>query len=173
MIFIFYIYSKYLINQKSASFFRFYALVTFYALFFCCCQICFKNFVTFNSCKCRDKSNPMLLYCKFKGHYLPPCAPPLLAPLTLPFKNFNRATFTTYYIKKTAAKFTLNGVLLMLFFINLSRLLQFCHLEKITRPQDYFEILPVRKLKRLRNTALDPCSATFSNLRHTLKKFLN
>ena len=67
-----------------------------------------------NLCKCRDKSNPMLLNCKFKGHYLPPCVPPLLAPLTLPFKNFNRATFTTYYIKKAAAKFTLNGVLLML-----------------------------------------------------------
>ena len=31
---------------------------------------------------------------------------PLLAPLTLPFKNFNRATFTAYYIKKTAANFT-------------------------------------------------------------------
>ena len=39
---------------------------------------------------------------------------PLMGPLTLPFKNFNRATFTTYYIKKAAAKFTLNGVLLML-----------------------------------------------------------
>ena len=97
----------------------------------------------------------MLLYCKFKGHYLPPCAPPLLAPLTLPFKNFNRATFTTYYIKKAAAKFTLNGVLLMLnarfcyikIFYQFIAFITILSLEKITGPQDCFEILLVRKLK--------------------------
>ena len=106
----------------------------------------------------------MLLYCKFKGHYLPPCAPPLLAPLTLPFKNFNRATFTTYYIKKAAAKFTLTGVLLMLnaHFCYIKILYQFIafitifSLEKITGPQDYFEILPVRKLKKVKKQCPRP-----------------
>ena len=49
--------------------------------------------------------------CRFST---PLCPPPLPAPLSLPFKNFNRATFTTYYIKKTAENFTLNGILLML-----------------------------------------------------------
>ena len=52
------------------------------------------------------------LYCLV--NFLPHCVPPLLAPLTLPFKNFRRATFTTYYIKKLAANFTLNRVILML-----------------------------------------------------------
>ena len=45
-------------------------------------------------------------------NFLPYCVP-ASAPLTLPFKNFNRATFTTYYIKKVAGNFTLNRVLLM------------------------------------------------------------
>ena len=49
-------------------------------------------------------------FCKF----FTPLCPPLLAPLTLRFKNFNRVTFTTYYIKKAAANFALNRVLLML-----------------------------------------------------------
>ena len=63
--------------------------------------------------------------------------------------------------------------------VYLSRLLQFIafitilSLEKITGPQDYFEILLSASLKRLRNTALDLCFATFSNLRHNLKNFLN
>ena len=47
-------------------------------------------------------------------NFLTDCVPPLLAPLTSPYKNFNRATFTTYYIKKIAADFTINRVLLML-----------------------------------------------------------
>ena len=123
----------------------------------------------------------MLLYCKFKGHYLPPCASPLLAPLNLPFKNFNRATFTTYYIKKAAAKFILNGVLLMLnahfvilkFFYQFIAFITILSLEKITGPQDYLKYYWSASLKRLRNTALDPCSATFSNLWHTLKNFKN
>ena len=66
-------------------------------------------------------------------------------PLTFPFKNFNRATFTTYYIKKAAAKFTLNRVLLMFtfvvlkFFINLSRLLQrFFHVKPDKAPGPNF-----------------------------------
>ena len=50
----------------------------------------------------------------FLVNFLPHCVPTFLAPLTLPFKNFNRAMFTTYYIKKTAENFTLNKVLLML-----------------------------------------------------------
>ena len=41
--------------------------------------------------------------CKFSTSL---CPSPLLAPLTLLFKGFNRAKFTTYYIKKTAANFT-------------------------------------------------------------------
>ena len=112
----------------------------------------------------------MLLYSKFKEHYLPPCAPPLLAPLTLPFKNFNRATFTTYYIKKAPEKFTLNGVLLMLN-------AHFCYIKIFLSIYRVYYNFVIRKnyrgarLKRLRNTALDPCSATFSNLWHTLKNF--
>ena len=67
--------------------------------------------------------------------FVPHCVPlPLLALLTSLFKTFNRNTFTTYDIKKTAENFTLNRVLLMLnayfcfnknFFIDLLRLLQF------------------------------------------------
>ena len=128
----------------------------------------------------RGKSNPMLLYCKFKGHCLPPCAPPFLTPLTLPFKNFNRAIFTTYYIKKAAAKFRLNGVLLKLN-------AHFCYIKNFLSIYRVYYNFVIRKklpgckiilkyylsasLKRLRNIALDPCSATFSNLRHTLKNF--
>ena len=80
----FYIYCEYLINQKSASLLRLCALANL--LFYCCCEIIvLKTLLYLISveciyCKCRDKSNPMLLYCKFKGHYVPPCAPPLLVP---------------------------------------------------------------------------------------------
>ena len=99
----------------------------------------------------------MLLYCEFKEHYLPHGAPPLLVPLTSPFENFNRTTFTTHYIKKAAATFTLNRGLLMqnahfcfnkLLFINLSRLLQFRH-KKDYRAAKYFQKLPFRKLKKI------------------------
>ena len=47
-IFIFYISSKYLINQKSASFFRFCALVNL-LFFMLLSNHCFTNFVAFNS----------------------------------------------------------------------------------------------------------------------------
>ena len=33
-------------------------------------------------------------------NFLPHCIPPLLALLTLPFKNFNRTTFTTYIVSR-------------------------------------------------------------------------
>ena len=105
----------------------------------------------------------MLLYFKFKGHYFPPCAPPLLAPLTLPFKNFNRTTFTTYYIKKTAANLTSKRVFLMLtapfcfikiLFIKLSRFITILSLKKITGLQDVLKYYRSASLKRLRNIAV-------------------
>ena len=81
-------------------------------------------------------------------NFLPHCVPLLLAPLTLPFKNFNRVMFTMYYIKKTAANFTLNRVLLMLnayFFFNKKILLSiyyvyyyFSDIKKITSPPKFF-----------------------------------
>ena len=48
--------------------------------------------------------------CKFST----PLCPPACGAPDFTIQNFNRTTFTTYYIKKTAANFTLNGVLLML-----------------------------------------------------------
>ena len=94
-------------------------------------------------------------------NFLPHYVPPLLAPLTLPFKNFNRATFTTYYIKKTAANFTLNRVLLMLnayfcfykkfIFRFIAFLTIFSDIKKITGPQNFLDILSVRRLKKVEN----------------------
>ena len=82
----------------------------------------------------------------------------LVGPLTSSVKNFNKVTFTTYYIKKTAVKFTLNKALLKLNahfcfikncfhqFIAFIKTLLF---KKITRAQDCFKILPVCKLKKV------------------------
>ena len=82
-------------------------------------------------------------------NFLPHCVLPLLAPQTLSFQNFNRATFTMYYIKKTDANFTLNRVLLML---NANYLLVHCiYYKNITDPPNFFDILPVRRLKKVEN----------------------
>ena len=118
----------------------------------------------------------MILYFDVKGHYMPHCAPfpPLTAPPISPFKNFNKATFTTHYIKKTAANFTLNGSLLILnsyfcfnkiLFINLSRLLQFCQtLKKITRPKIILDYYRSPSLKAIKTTGL--------RLKFTLSSYL-
>ena len=123
----------------------------------------------------------MILCCKLKGHYLPLCAPPLLALQTLPFKNFSRATFTMYYIKKAAAKFTLNGSLLMLnvhfcyikIFYQFIAFITILSLEKITRPQDYFEILSVQKLKKVEKHCYRPMFRYFFEFGAQFEKILN
>ena len=104
--------------------------------------------------------------CRFSTPLCPP--PPLPAPLSLPFKNFNRATFTTYYIKKTAENFTLNGILLMLnayFCFNKKFFLSFycvyynffSDIRNITVLPNFFFLMYYRSagLERLRNTSID------------------
>ena len=78
----------------------------------------------------------------------PLCSPPFLAPLTLPFKNFNKATCTTYYIKKAAANFSLNKILPMLnayfcfskklFYRFIAFITNFSDIKKITGLPNFF-----------------------------------
>ena len=69
--------------------------------------------------------------------------------------------FTTYYIKKTAANFTLNRVLLLLnayfcfnkkfFYRFIAFITIFSVIKKNTGQQNFFDILPVRRLKKVEN----------------------
>ena len=94
------------------------------------------------------------------------CSPPLLAPLTLPFKHFNKATCTAYYIKKTAANFTLNTyrVLPMLiahfcfskkfFYRFIAFITIFSDIKKITGLPNFLIYYRPAGSKNLRTTAL-------------------
>ena len=163
-------------------FFNFAPLLTYCffpvikSLFLKLCYIQFRS----NLCKCRDKSSPILLYCKFKGHYLPPCASPLLAPLNFPFKNFNRATFTTYYSKKASAKFTLNGVLIPMLNANFCYIKIFYQfiafitsvsLKKLSGRDIILKYYRPTSLKRLRNTTFRPVLRYFFKLVAHFEKF--